>query len=263
MSRYIQKSLIGSGTYGKVYEGIDTETNEKVALKLIQLNEKEGIPGTAIREISILKKLSHHNIIKLESVIHTENILTLVFEFVDFELLPFVEKNKNPLPLMKQLVEGVHYLHTQDVVHRDLKPQNILVSKNGVLKIADFGLARNMEIKLPPYSSEVVTLWYRSPELLLGSADYNAYIDIWSLGCIMYEMLSLKPLFPGEDKDDQLRLIKVKTGSQACFRKYLVNCLVVPEFILEIICKCLVVDHRKRISIHELMTILEQEIGNK
>lgn len=261
MTQYILGSLIGSGTYGEVYEALDTETKEKVALKRIRLNEKEGMPGTALREISILKRLSHRNIMSLMSIIHTDTLLTMVFPFVDYELKKYIgmHAEENIMGLINQLICGVHYLHSMNVVHRDLKPQNILVTKDGVLKIADFGLSRSLEIRVPPYSSEVVTLWYRSPELLMGSTSYKFYVDIWSLGCIIYEMITMEPLFPGESKENQLALIKSKAGFRQSLRSAVELRLNAPEFVLEIIVRCLDLNYSQRITAEEIMDILRSE----
>lgn len=264
MTQYILGNLIGSGTYGEVYEAFDTETKKRVALKRIKLNEREGMPGTALREISILKKLSHRNIMKLMTIIHTDTLLTMVFPFVDYELKNYIgmHANENIMGLINQLICGVHYLHSMNVVHRDLKPQNILVTRDGIVKIADFGLSRSLEIRVPPYSSEVVTLWYRSPELLMGSTSYKFYIDIWSLGCIIYEMITLEPLFPGESKENQLTLIRRKAGFRRSLRSMIESRLCVPEFVIEIIVRCLDLDYNQRITADEIMDVLEHEYKN-
>lgn len=200
----------------KVYEGYDIKTNNRVALKIIKLSEEEGIPNTALREISIMKALSHKNILSVLDVLHTELELVIVLSFVETDLKkllngggPVDKKN-----LIKQLLEGVAYLHSKQIIHRDLKPQNILVDSAGCLKIADFGLARSLEIKMPSYSSEVVTLWYRPPELLRGSKVYGFSVDIWSVGCIISEILTGIPLFAGTDKQDQLDKIGKYLGLQ-------------------------------------------------
>lgn len=257
MSRYIQGRLIGSGTYGEVYEAVDTETNQMVALKKIRLNEKEGMPGTALREISILKRMKHPNIICLYSVIHTSVLLTLVFEYIDFDLKSYLDEDANPICLINQLVSGVQYLHRNNVIHRDLKPQNILVDKEGNLKIADFGLSRSLDIKVPPYSSEVVTLWYRSPELLYGATNYSYYVDIWSLGCIMFEIITGEPLFPGEDKQQMLALID-NVGTKAKLLKYLSLRLNVPKFLVEVIARCLDYNIETRITADEIVELLNR-----
>eukprot|EP01095_Lingulamoeba_sp_RSL-Kostka_P010911 TRINITY_DN400_c0_g5_i1.p1 TRINITY_DN400_c0_g5~~TRINITY_DN400_c0_g5_i1.p1 ORF type:complete len:306 (+),score=103.14 TRINITY_DN400_c0_g5_i1:94-1011(+) len=212
MDKYSKIDLLGEGTYGIVYKAKNKETNEIVALKRIRLeSEDEGVPCTAIREISLLKELSDHpNIVKLMDVIHTEKKLTLVFEYLDQDLKQYLDEVRGEITVAKmksflhQLIEGIRFCHTKRVLHRDLKPQNLLINRRGELKLCDFGLARGFGIPMRNYSHEVVTLWYRAPDVLLGSKQYSTPIDIWSIGCIFAEMVTGKPLFPGSSTDDQL-----------------------------------------------------------
>lgn len=186
-----------------------------MALKEINLDSEEGTPSTAIREISLMKELDHENIVTLYDVIHTENKLTLVFEYMDKDLKKYMENhgNQNALDLkivksfMFQLLKGIMFCHDNRVLHRDLKPQNLLINHKGELKVGDFGLARAFGIPFNTFSNEVVTLWYRAPDVLLGSRAYTTSIDIWSAGCIFAEMCTGKPLFPGTNNDDQLTKI--------------------------------------------------------
>jgi cyclin-dependent kinase len=187
------------------------ETGEIVALKRIRLDsEDEGVPCTAIREISLLKELKHVNIVRLYDVIHTEKKLTLVFEYLDQDLKKYLDDCGGMMskPTMKsfmyQLLKGIAFCHEHRVLHRDLKPQNLLINKKGELKLADFGLARAFGIPVRSYSHEVVTLWYRAPDVLMGSRKYGTPIDIWSAGCIFAEMITGRPLFPGTSASDQL-----------------------------------------------------------
>jgi cyclin-dependent kinase len=212
--RYQKLEKVGEGTYGVVYKAKDRATGEIVALKKIRLEaEEEGIPGTAIREISLLKDLQHPNIVKLYDVVHTERRLTLVFEFLDFDLKKYLDTVEGglELPVLKsllyQLVRGIAYCHSQKVLHRDLKPQNLLINREGELKLADFGLARAFGIPVRAYTHEVVTLWYRAPDVLMGNRRYNMPVDVWSIGCIFAEMHTGRPLFPGANDGDQLDLI--------------------------------------------------------
>jgi len=181
-----------------------------VALKEIHLDSEEGTPSTAIREISLMKELKHDNIVALQDVIHTENKLMLVFEYMDKDLKKYMDTYGSPLPpekiksFMFQLLRGVAFCHERHVLHRDLKPQNLLINRKGELKLADFGLARAFGIPVNTFSNEVVTLWYRAPDVLLGSRSYDTSIDIWSAGCIMAEMFTGRPLFPGQQNEDQL-----------------------------------------------------------
>ncbi|KAJ2587164.1 cyclin-dependent kinase 5, partial [Coemansia sp. RSA 1722] len=202
---------LGEGTYGIVYKAQNRETNEVVALKRIRLdNEEEGVPCTAIREISLLKELKHPNILGLFDVLHTEKKLTLVFEFMDSDLKKFVDAYGGDLDpptvkhLLYQLLGGIAYCHRNRVLHRDLKPQNLLINKRGDLKLGDFGLARAFGIPVRSYSHEVVTLWYRAPDVLMGSRQYDTSIDIWSIGCIFAEMATGRPFFAGTSINDQV-----------------------------------------------------------
>merc|ERR1719296_298150 len=180
---------------------------------------QEGIPSTAIREISLLKELQHPNIVRLYDVVHTEKKLTLVFEFLDQDLKKYLDVCDTglELPIMKsflyQLLMGVAYCHHHRVLHRDLKPPNLLINREGQLKLADFGLARVFGIPVRSYTHEVVTLWYRSPDVLMGSRRYSTPVDIWSVGCIFSEMTSGKALFCGQTDEDQLNRIFTTLGS--------------------------------------------------
>ena len=215
MEKYQKIEKIGEGTYGVVYKAQNRLTGELVALKKIRLEaEDEGIPSTAIREISILKELQHPNIVRLHDVIHTEKKLTLVFEYLDLDLKKYLDTETEPLnaqtikTLLFQLLAGVSFCHDRRVLPRDLKPQNLLINKESLeLKLADFGLARAFGIPVRSYTHEVVTLWYRAPDVLMGSRKYSTPVDLWSVGCIFGEMSSGRPLFPGTSDADQLTKI--------------------------------------------------------
>jgi len=212
---------IGEGTYGKVYRCVNKETKELFALKKIYLNsEEEGIPSTAIREIALLKELDHPNVVKLHNVIHYKQRLILVFEYCDEDLKHFISSYKDeeiPMKVIKnfmyQVYKGMAHCHHSKVLHRDLKPPNILVSKKKLVKLADFGLARAAGLPVKNYTNEVVTLWYRSPDVLLGNTQYNSSIDIWSIGCIMAEMVNKIPLLMGKNEGDQLKKIFAMFGT--------------------------------------------------
>lgn len=222
MEKYQKIEKIGEGTYGVVYKARNRLSGDLVALKKIRLEaEDEGIPSTAIREISILKELQHQNIVRLHDVIHTEKKLTLVFEYLDLDLKKFLDTNgQGGLPahqvklLLYQLIAGVCFCHDRRVLHRDLKPQNLLINKDKLeLKLADFGLARAFGIPVRSYTHEVVTLWYRAPDVLMGSRKYSTPVDLWSVGCIFGEMCSGRPLFPGTSDQDQLDKIFKALGT--------------------------------------------------
>lgn len=162
-----------------------------------------------------MKELKHENIVTLHDVIHTENKLMLVFEYMDKDLKKYMDargdRGQLDTPTIKRfmhdLLRGTAFCHENRVLHRDLKPQNLLINTKGQLKLADFGLARAFGIPVNTFSNEVVTLWYRAPDVLLGSRTYNTSIDIWSAGCIMAEMYTGRPLFPGTTNEDQLQKI--------------------------------------------------------
>uniref|UniRef100_A0A0B7JXT7 Cyclin-dependent kinase 1 n=1 Tax=Bionectria ochroleuca TaxID=29856 RepID=A0A0B7JXT7_BIOOC len=233
MENYQKLEKVGEGTYGVVYKARDLAHNGRiVALKKIRLEaEDEGVPSTAIREISLLKEMKDVNIVRLFNIVHADgHKLYLVFEFLDLDLKKYMEAlpvsdggRGKPLPegssatvaslglgegvvrkFMWQLCQGIKYCHSHRVLHRDLKPQNLLIDKEGNLKLADFGLARAFGVPLRTYTHEVVTLWYRAPEILLGGRQYSTGVDMWSIGCIFAEMCTRKPLFPGDSEIDEI-----------------------------------------------------------
>lgn len=210
---FIKIEKIGEGTYGVVYKGQNIKTNRFVALKKIRFeSEEEGVPSTAIREISLLKELKHPNIVGLEDVLMQDGRLYLVFEYLAMDLKKYMDlipRDKSmDMKLIKsylyQILQGILFCHQRRILHRDLKPQNLLIDEKGVIKLADFGLARAFGIPVRVYTHEVVTLWYRAPEVLLGSPRYSTPVDIWSIGCIFAEMVSRRPLFHGDSEIDQL-----------------------------------------------------------
>lgn len=211
MENFVKIEKIGEGTYGVVYKAKDKLTGRLVALKKIRLEtEREGVPSTAIREISVLKDLAHPNIVQLFDVVDANKHLYLVFEFLQQDLKKLLDSVKGGLeqPLVKsylsQLLKAISFCHLRCVLHRDLKPQNLLIDGEGHIKLADFGLARTIGLPVRTYTHEVVTLWYRAPEVLLGSKLYTCALDIWSLGCIFAEMGTRRALFPGDSEIDQL-----------------------------------------------------------
>ncbi|KAF2734627.1 Pkinase-domain-containing protein, partial [Polyplosphaeria fusca] len=200
------ESVVGSGTFGKVFKAIHVYTKDEVALKKIRMEgERDGFPVTAIREIKLLQSLNHDNIVILREVMVEKNDCFMVFEYLSHDLTGLLNHPTFKIDqamkkdLAKQLFEGLDYLHRRGVLHRDIKAANILVSNTGQLKIADFGLARfyAKRSKLD-YTNRVITIWYRSPELLLGETQYGPAVDIWSAACVMVEILTKHAIFPGD-----------------------------------------------------------------
>lgn len=213
---------IEEGTYGVVYRAKDKKTDEIVALKRLKMEkEKEGFPITSLREINTILKAQHQNIVTVREIVVGSNMdkIYIVMNYVEHDLKSLMETMKQPfLPgevktLMIQLLRGVRHLHDNWILHRDLKTSNLLLSHKGILKIGDFGLAREYGSPLKPYTPVVVTLWYRSPELLLGAKEYSTAVDMWSVGCIFGELLTQKPLFPGKSEIDQINKIFKDLGS--------------------------------------------------
>uniref|UniRef100_A0A3B3TDM3 Cyclin-dependent kinase 14 n=1 Tax=Paramormyrops kingsleyae TaxID=1676925 RepID=A0A3B3TDM3_9TELE len=217
---YEKLEKLGEGSYATVFKGKSKVNGKMVALKVIRLQEEEGTPFTAIREASLLKGLKHTNIVLLHDIIHTKETLTLVFEYVHTDLCQYMEKHPGGLHpdnvklFLFQLLRGLSYIHQRYILHRDLKPQNLLISDTGELKLADFGLARAKSVPSHTYSNEVVTLWYRPPDVLLGSTDYSTCLDMWGVGCIFVEMIQGVAAFPGmKDIQDQLERIFLVLGT--------------------------------------------------
>ncbi|XP_013116359.1 serine/threonine-protein kinase PITSLRE isoform X2 [Stomoxys calcitrans] len=216
---------IEEGTYGVVYRAKDKRTNEIVALKRLKMEkEKEGFPITSLREINTLLKGQHPNIVTVREIVVGSNMdkIFIVMDYVEHDLKSLMEtmkaKKQSFFPgevkcLTQQLLRAVGHLHDNWILHRDLKTSNLLLSHKGILKVGDFGLAREYGSPLKKYTSLVVTLWYRAPELLLCSPEYSTPIDIWSLGCIFAEFLQMAPLFPGKTEVDELNKIFKELGT--------------------------------------------------
>ncbi|KAK8287461.1 hypothetical protein V6Z12_D07G060600 [Gossypium hirsutum] len=216
---YERLNKISEGTYGVVFRARDKKTGEIVALKKVKILDRReleefGFPLTSLREINILASFNHSSIVKVkEVVVDDHDNVYMVMEYMEHDLKALMESMKWPFStsdvkcLMLQLLEGVKYLHDNWVLHRDLKTSNLLLSNQGELKVCDFGMARQYGSPQKQYTTKVVTQWYRAPELLLGAKTYSTAVDMWSVGCIMAEMLAKQPLFKGTSEIDQLRKI--------------------------------------------------------
>lgn len=216
---------IAEGTYGIVYRAQDKRTEEIVALKRLKMEkEKDGFPITSLREINTLLKGQHPNIVTVREIVVGSNMdkIFIVMDYVEHDFKTLMEtmqhRKQSFLPgevkcLTQQLLRAVAHLHDNWILHRDLKTSNLLLSHKGILKVGDFGLAREYGSPLKAYTSVVVTLWYRAPELLLCSKEYSTPIDMWSVGCIFAEFLAMQALFPGQSETDQLnKIFKVRTN---------------------------------------------------
>lgn len=217
LKRYEKIEFLGEGQFATVYKARDTETDTIVAVKKIKIGTRieaqDGINRTALREIKILQELNHRNLIGLVDVFgHVSNV-SLVFDFMDTDLEVIIKDNTiilttaNVKSYMSQTLQGLEYLHLNWILHRDLKPNNLLVNVHGILKIGDFGLAKIYGSPNRINTHQVVTRWYRAPELLFGARQYSTCIDMWAVGCILAELLLRVPFFPGESDLDQLTKI--------------------------------------------------------
>ena len=295
IEEYTEDELLGSGTYGRVYKmfhksQLDIAPADRTyrAVKVINLEmETDGIPATTLREISIMRTIRHENVLSLtEQPVFCRNEIKLVFEYFEYDLKKFMKKKMTSMNdkefyqknLAYQIIKGIEYLHSKRVIHRDLKPQNILVNmtKKLQVKIADFGLARTYTIPSKPYTLEVMTLLYRPPELILGCMEYSTAVDIWSYGCIIAELLLEKPLFQGDSEIDMLLRIFSMLGSPTPETfptitkmpnwhvnlpyfiaegviSHLQKEQIKDELVLNLIDQCLVVDPCKRATARDLL----------
>ncbi|XP_022320982.1 cyclin-dependent kinase 9-like [Crassostrea virginica] len=231
-NKYEKLAKIGQGTFGEVFKARDRQTRRLVAMKKVLMeNEKEGFPITALREIKILQLLRHENVVDLIEISRTratpynrmKSTFYLVFEFCEHDLAGLLSNANVKFSIgeikkvMQQLLNGLYFIHSNKILHRDMKAANILITKTGVLKLADFGLARAFSTagkdKQNRYTNRVVTLWYRPPELLLGERNYGPPIDLWGAGCIMAEMWTRTPIMQGKTEQHQLQLISQLCGS--------------------------------------------------
>jgi len=230
--KYKSMAKIGQGTFGEVWKAKCSQTNRVVALKKVLMeNEREGFPITALREIKILQQLRHENVVELIEICRTKPEMNkakkrpeihLVFEFCEHDLAGLLANKQVQFSLgekkkvIQQLLEGLYWIHKNKILHRDMKAANILINKNGILKLADFGLARPFSYpkrnQANKYTNRVVTLWYRPPELLLGERDYGPPIDVWGAGCVMAEMWTRTPIMQGKVEQDQLVKIQKLCG---------------------------------------------------
>jgi len=217
MNKFQVSQVVGNGTYGCVLSAVNKETKETVAIKKMKRKYKTWEECIQLREVMALRKLIHPNIIKLREVIRENDELHLIFDSMDCNLYQLIKDRPAPFSenrvrsMMNQILQALAYMHRNGYFHRDIKPENFLVTKETV-KLADFGLAREIRSR-PPFTEYVSTRWYRAPEVLLRAANYNSPVDLWACGCILSELFTLRPLFPGVNETDQLSRIGAVLGA--------------------------------------------------
>ena len=221
---------VGEGTYGKVYKAKNLTTNKLVALKKLRLqNEKEGFPITSIREIKLLQNFNDMNVSTVKEImVESSRTIYMIFDYFDNDLggillnKSITLRDSERKDIFQQLLQGCRYLHQHNVLHRDIKGSNILIDNNGLLRITDFGLARRISVDdktetsaglTGDYTNRVVTLWYRPPELLLGSTSYGTEVDMWGCGCLLVELFRGSAAFQGSNEIEQLVAIMKVLGT--------------------------------------------------
>ncbi|XP_024135753.1 serine/threonine-protein kinase MAK isoform X9 [Oryzias melastigma] len=210
MNRYTTLKQLGDGTYGSVLMGRNNESGEYVAIKRMKKKFYSWEECMNLREVKSLKKLNHANVVKLKEVIRENDHLYFVFEYMKENLYQLMKDRENKMfseneirNILFQVLSGLTFVHKHGFFHRDMKPENLLCMGPELVKIADFGLAREIRSK-PPYTDYVSTRWYRAPEVLLRSSTYSSPIDLWAVGCIMAELYTFRPLFPGNSEMDEI-----------------------------------------------------------
>lgn len=207
---------LGDGSSGKVYRAKDTVSGRDVAMKQVSFAPDRGVTREIIREINILSNLDHQNVLRLHDIALSSdlNSVYLMLEFCNASLLQYISSFKQErIPenqikcIMRQILEGLKYLHRYFIIHRDIKPENLLVDSNGILKISDFGLSRKFSYPLKAMTPDVVTVWYKAPELLLEAPTYGPAIDIWAAGCVLGELFKGTAILPGKSELNQITLI--------------------------------------------------------
>lgn len=217
MDKFEKLGKIGEGSYGVVFKCRNKETGQIVAIKkFVESEDDPLIKKIAMREIRMLKSLRHHNLVNLLEVFRRKHKIHMVFEYCDHTVLNELEahprgvEEKMVKSIIHQTLQAVNFCHQHKCVHRDVKPENILITKDGVIKLCDFGFARILNND--EYTDYVATRWYRAPELLVGDTTYGFPVDVWAIGCVFAELITGQPLWPGKSDLDQLYLIRKTLG---------------------------------------------------
>ncbi|XP_061639099.1 cyclin-dependent kinase-like 1 isoform X2 [Phyllopteryx taeniolatus] len=284
MEKYEKLAKIGEGSYGVVFKCRNRDTDQIVAVKkFVESEDDPIIKKIALREIRMLKQLKHVNLVNLLEVFRRKRRLHLVFEFCEQTVLNELEKHPRGVPeaqlksIVWQTLQAVNFCHKHNCIHRDVKPENILLTKTGVIKLCDFGFARILTGPEDDYTDYVATRWYRAPELLVGDTQYGPAVDVWALGCVFAELLSGTPLWPGKSDVDQLYLIRKSLGDliprhQQVFRSNVFfSGVSIPEpdttetlekrfagassLALQVMKSCLAMDPSLRLSCEELLVL--------
>nr|XP_020461235.1 cyclin-dependent kinase-like 4 isoform X2 [Monopterus albus] len=283
MDKYEKLAKIGEGSYGVVFKCRHRDTGQIVAIKkFVESEDDPVIKKIALREIRLLKQLKHVNLVNLLEVFRRKRRLHLVFEFCEQTVLNELDKHPQGVPeaqlksIVWQTLQAVNFCHKHNCIHRDVKPENILLTKTGVIKLCDFGFARILRPE-DDYTDYVATRWYRAPELLVGDTQYGPPVDVWALGCVFAELLHGNPLWPGKSDVDQLYLIQKTLGDliprhRQVFRSNLFfSGVSIPEpdateplerhfhgvspHALQVMKSCLVMDPSLRLSCEELLEL--------
>ncbi|MGH0166938.1 UNVERIFIED_CONTAM: hypothetical protein FKN15_051827 [Acipenser sinensis] len=265
MEKYEKLGKIGEGSYGVVFKCRNRDTGQIVAIKkFVESEDDPVIKKIALREIRMLKQLKHVNLVNLLEVFRRKKKLQLVFEFCEQTVLHELDRHPRgvPEPFLKSIVwqtlQAVNFCHKHNCIHRDVKPENILLTKTGIIKLCDFGFARILTGPGDDYTDYVATRWYRAPELLVGDTQYGPPVDVWAIGCVFAELLSGNPLWPGRSDVDQLYLIRRSLGDliprhQQVFRSNLFfSGVSIPEPDTT---ACLVMDPASRMSCEALLEL--------
>ncbi|XP_078081267.1 cyclin-dependent kinase-like 2 [Mustelus asterias] len=282
MEKYEHLGLVGEGSYGIVIKCRNKENGRIVAIKkFLEDDDDKMVKKIAMREIRLLKQLRHENLVNLLEVCKRKKRWYLIFEFVDHTVLDDLEQSPNGLEYDKvrkyliQILRGMTFCHSHNIIHRDIKPENILVSHSGAVKLCDFGFARTLAAPGEIYTDYVATRWYRPPELLVGDTKYGKSVDVWAIGCLVTEMLTGEPLFPGDSDIDQLYHITKCFGNltprhqELFYKNPLFTGLHLPVIketellqnrypqilllVIDLVKKCLQIDPDKRPSCAELL----------